>query len=861
MVPFLLFIVLVVLLVRWRILSERLAGIEHRIAEASGARVEPWELAALTRRVHALEMNLGLAETKPAPERTPVPAPAPAAVLEPVVKRFEEPPAVDPPSPVFAPEPAPLFAPLVPEPAPATRSGAEWEAMVGANWLNKLGIAVLVIALALFLGYSFSQMGPAGRSGVALAVSISLLGAGAALERRERYVLFGRGLLGGGWAALYFTVYAMQALDAARVIHNALAGGFLLLAVAAGMVVHSLRYRTQTVTGVAYAVAFATLAITPVTALSVIALIPLTASLIVIADRFHWHNTILFGLVATYATCASRGDTGAPLWSAQLVFAIYWLLFEGYDLLRARRRSNHPAEQALLPLNALAFGLLSYAKWSAAAPDRIWQLAAGMAVAYLASTILRAWLRAPSSFAPDQGTLERFMAGGYEGPVTLAAAFSAAAVALRLHGQTANMVLLAEAELLFLAGVLFRQHHPRRLAAALFAALGVKLLLRDLPSAGTLTFAGLELHDWTPFAALSALIFYGNRALRRAVSYYGYAAAALVALILGAEVPLRDLGLGWLAFAVLLFASGCQWRLADFRRQGYGAAVLALAATAWYQVRIPNVAGLLPTYLWLQPACVALAAYGAALYARRSASARITDRERSVLQPVASAAALAAAAVLLWRVVPDVYLGPAWMACGLLALEAGLRGWPPSLRVQAQFLAAFGTLYVLQGTALLPRSMFHLDERLALGIAAALAYGLGARRAAERPVLYVASAAGSLFLMVELWAILPAAAVAFGWALAALLLLAVGIRARLSGFEWQAHVTAAAVMARLCLVNFAGVVQDPPEWRILGSAVAIACLFAAQLIVPRQRMARLYYSLLATVLRPRSCSRKFPAAC
>ena len=41
-----------------------------------------------------------------------------------------------------------------------------------------------------------------------------------ALERRPRYLIYARGLIGGGWAALYFTTYAAHALDAARVVEE-----------------------------------------------------------------------------------------------------------------------------------------------------------------------------------------------------------------------------------------------------------------------------------------------------------------------------------------------------------------------------------------------------------------------------------------------------------------------------------------------------------------------------------------------------------------------------------------------------------------------------------------------------------------
>ena len=40
------------------------------------------------------------------------------------------------------------------------RSREEWEALLGGDWLNKAGIFVLVVGIALALGYSFTRIGP-----------------------------------------------------------------------------------------------------------------------------------------------------------------------------------------------------------------------------------------------------------------------------------------------------------------------------------------------------------------------------------------------------------------------------------------------------------------------------------------------------------------------------------------------------------------------------------------------------------------------------------------------------------------------------------------------------------------------------
>jgi len=851
MEAFLLFVVLVVLAIRWWVLSQRYAEMERRIATLSQEQVAPGVISQLTRRIFQLEgavaeLKAGRSEPAPAvpavePEpETPKPepeslsaSPSPLPTMlppEPVTAPVEPPAAPAPPPPVVLP----TFA--APAPPRASRSSEEWEALVGGNWLNKLGILVLVIANALFLGYSFTQLGHGGRSAIGLAVSVALLAGGVAMERRAPYVIFARGLLAGGWAGLYFTTYAMQAVDAAKVIDNPVLGAVLLLAVAGGLVAHSLRYRVQALTGLAYFVAFATLAITPVTGLSVVALVPLAGSLLVVAHRFSWSGLVLFGLAATYGTCASKGDNGAPLWAAQAVFAAYWLLFETYDILRAYRRSNVAAEQVVLPLNALGFGMLSYAKWSAAAPDRIHLLASGMAAAYLASTILRAVLRPPASFPAETTTLERILAGGYEGPITLAAAFSVAAAALKLHGQTVNTVLLAEGELLFLAGFVFRQDYPRRLAGTLFAALGFKLLVTDIPDAGTVQVAGRTLQDWTPSAALAAAIFYINRGLRRTgVRYalnYGYAASALVALAIGFEISLRHLGLAWLGLGALLFVFGWRFRLFDFRMQGYLAGVLSAGAIWRHQMEI-SAGTVAPWEPWVPLAVAAVVAYAAALCALRSAANRFADNEREALQTAASAAVSGAAAALLWRTVPAVYLGPAWMALGILALELGLRRWPPDLRTHAHILASLGAARVLFFTILPFHAIGGVDERVAIAWAALLAYAFAARMFVARPdeapagesraAINIASACGSLFTMIELWVVLHPMAVAPVWAVFALLLMEIGFRADLPGLRLQGHAASAAAFGRLFFANLEpGGYSFGVSHRLWSTAVVIA---------------------------------------
>src|ERR1022692_152587 len=389
---------IVVLVIAWIYLRDRLSEMDRQInALASAVYARPKVVRETARPQAAAEP----AAAAPVAEATVAGPPVAAPVV--VEIRVAAPVVVRPPV-AEAPLQVPGFATALVE---EHRSSEEWEALLGGNWLNKLGVFVLVIGIALLLGYSFKHLGPGGIDAICVAISLGMLGTGVALEGRERYRTFARGLLGGGWAALYFTVYAMQAVAAARILYNPWAGAILLLGVAGGMIAHSLRYRSQAVTGLAYFIAFVTLAITEVTVLSIVALIPLAASLLYIARRASWGKMAVFGLISTYATCATRPDLGAPLWQAQAIFVVYWLLFEGFDLLTG--------DVWLLPLNALGFLSLSLVKWQSAAPQQIWQLLAATAAAYLASGILRA------------------RPGRWHAAITLAAALAAAAIFLKLE--------------------------------------------------------------------------------------------------------------------------------------------------------------------------------------------------------------------------------------------------------------------------------------------------------------------------------------------------------------------------------------------------------------------------------------------
>jgi Predicted membrane protein (DUF2339). len=202
-----------------------------------------------------------------------------------------------------------------------------------------------VIGISLFLGYSLTELGPGGKVAIGFAVGVSMLACGLAAERRPLYRTFGWGLIGGGWAALYFTTYALHGVDAARLISDPVLATALLLGVSLAMLLHSFAYRSEVVTGVAFFVAFATLNLSLLNSFTVVATLILAVSLIVIAGRFEWHRLAVAGAIFTYATFGLRYDPAvyglSGILNGQSVLWIYWTLFEAFDLISLRKKTDY----------------------------------------------------------------------------------------------------------------------------------------------------------------------------------------------------------------------------------------------------------------------------------------------------------------------------------------------------------------------------------------------------------------------------------------------------------------------------------------------------------------------------------------
>ena len=82
----------------------------------------------------------------------------------------------------------------------------EFEKIIGENWLNKIGIAVLVIGIGFFVKYAIDQnwIGEVGRVMIGISTGATLLGI--AHFMRKKYASFSSVLIGGGISTIYYTL-------------------------------------------------------------------------------------------------------------------------------------------------------------------------------------------------------------------------------------------------------------------------------------------------------------------------------------------------------------------------------------------------------------------------------------------------------------------------------------------------------------------------------------------------------------------------------------------------------------------------------------------------------------------------------
>ena len=147
----------------------------------------------------------------PVPARAPASAAAPATVVEAVAAAAApQDPTPSMPQPVQPRPAAPASAaePVAPI-ALHPEEGESLESRIGGRWLLYIGTAALVLGIGFFVKYAFDNawINETGRVLIGGAIGLAMAAGGHRLARRG-YALYGQIVAGGGFAALYISVFA-----------------------------------------------------------------------------------------------------------------------------------------------------------------------------------------------------------------------------------------------------------------------------------------------------------------------------------------------------------------------------------------------------------------------------------------------------------------------------------------------------------------------------------------------------------------------------------------------------------------------------------------------------------------------------
>ena len=770
-----------------------------------------------------------VAEEEVVPRQEPVTANRETQAVAPAASNAKpEVPRVTPPSRPLAPPrssaqvPAPpqfatLRAPAAEKPQKHARSVFAIEETLGRNWLNKLGITLLVIGIASFGIYELGQVGPLGKVIASYAAAIGLLAGGIFLERRERYRILGHTLIGGGWALLFFTTYALYNVTAMRVLGSELPDLVLMLIVAASMVVHTLRYRSQLVTGLSFLLGYSTVAMSHDTVYSLSAGVVLALGLVGIVLKMGWYELEVFGILSSYlnhlywlyrilGAGGAQGHDFADYHASTALLLFYWATFRFSYVVRKIKSS---ADENMSTIGALlnTLLLLGTMRFQSVHPE----------LAFYALLAIGA-----IEFSIGQLPITKKRREAFVLLTIVGSALMVAAVPFRYSGNNVSILWLIGAEALLLSGAIFDEVVFRRLGLLAGLLVGGHLAtidFRQLMAARQSGEAPVLTAGMT--FALCAVVFYFNAVfvpqrwrlfgqwrdpqLLSLHSYIGAFAAVSAAWALCSN--------DWtaLAFAgtmVLLAAAGRGLKSTGLKTSHLQAQYGVIGCLALYRIAVFNLHTEVARFTHVQSRLITLPILAAMFYGTAKFAALRNDNQQRTFRDLFAFAGTALITALIYYEVPEFWQAIAAIAFAVILLE---------ISQKLPYFAFIWHAHILSGLAIAAAvrtdptntHLWHsipLHAFTALPVVAGLYWIAKRTKAPNTEEVNIGRAAytwaGSGLMAWVLFEAMPAPWIAVAWIGLAIVLAFAMRRLSYNHLAWQANALAAAAVARVFTFNY-----------------------------------------------------------
>ncbi len=415
------------------------------------------------------------------------------------------------PGPERAEAPAPEIkteSPGIVEPEKKTKSeGLEID--MGRFWLNRIGIVIFTLGIGFLISYVFKSFGPLAKIIFSYLIGACLFFAGLKFQKNEKFINYGRVLLGGAWAIIYFTTFAMYHFEAARVINSQLLDLLLLAAVAAGIIWHSLRYHSEELCSVAILVGYLTATLGNVNYFTFLSCLILAVTSVFLLYRMQWVKLIFLGIVFTYTAhffWVYRHITNSTVVLGNLYpdkgyfllnfgfILMYWAVFVlGIHLIKpAQTNKVLRGISSANFMNFLLFFFMAYGELSRLYPAYRFTFILGFGIIYLGIAFVMEKLKNRSLFTSD---------------ILVAISLLTLAIPLKFLPFHTSLIWMVELPFLMLIGVIFDRKVFRYFGNVLLLLLFFKIYFIDFNfyNAGSVRILGY-VFSWEKIISLIGFI-------------------------------------------------------------------------------------------------------------------------------------------------------------------------------------------------------------------------------------------------------------------------------------------------------------------------------------------------------------------
>jgi uncharacterized membrane protein len=375
--------------------------------------------------------------------------------------------------------------------------GVTMEYAVATTWLMRAGVVALVACAAFFLKWTVDKdlLGPPMRVGLSTLFGLAMLGGGLRLLGKHLNIL-GQGLVGGGIATLYFSVYALGPWYHLVDSHTTVFALMVLITVAAGVLAIFTNSMLVAIFGIIGGFCTPVLLRTGVPHLVALYgyLLLLNLGVLGIAHVRQWRLLNYLGFVLTYAyvvflgfsVACPAGDFALVLMLLSLLFAAQSTLVFIYNI--RQRRPATVLEIVHLVLNAALYSGCAY-KLVVDAHGRPWPalVALGLALYYVVHVVL--FLRSRLTDRPLLVAL-----------ISLAGFFTTMAMPLAIEKESLTIAWALQAFMFLWIGRSLDSNFLRHTAYAVYAIVLWRLLACEMPRFDTGIGPGQEAAYWKGIA-------------------------------------------------------------------------------------------------------------------------------------------------------------------------------------------------------------------------------------------------------------------------------------------------------------------------------------------------------------------------